>query len=91
MSFKGAKQVQTAFVPKIEAARPEGRPALIDAMLTAMVWNAPTTGTVGRWPSCSSGTAVGWSRWYGCGTPAGGGSAKPIPSLCSKWPLSRIF
>jgi hypothetical protein len=48
VSFKGAKQVLTAFAPKIEAAPPEGRPALIDAMLKAMachrVGNRP-----GRW------------------------------------------
>ena len=33
VSFKGAKQAVTAFAPKIEAARPEDRPALIDALL----------------------------------------------------------
>ena len=33
LSFKGAKQVLTAFAPKIEAARPNGRARLIDAML----------------------------------------------------------
>ena len=32
VSFKGAKQALTAFAPKIEAARPEDRAALIDAM-----------------------------------------------------------
>src|SRR5262249_26563651 len=36
VSFKGAKQVVTAFAPKLEAARPEARGALIDAMLTAV-------------------------------------------------------
>jgi hypothetical protein len=39
VSFKGAKQVLTAFAPKIEAARPEARAALIDAMLTAMAYH----------------------------------------------------
>ena len=39
LSFKGAKQVVTAFAPKIEAARPEGRAALIDAMLTAVAYH----------------------------------------------------
>src|SRR5438067_2966316 len=34
VSFKGAKQAVTAFAPKLEAARPEERPALIDALLT---------------------------------------------------------
>jgi hypothetical protein len=33
LSFKGAKQVLTAFAPKIEAARPDGRARLIGAML----------------------------------------------------------
>ena len=39
VSFKGAKQALTAFAPKIEAARPEGRAALIDAMLTVMAYH----------------------------------------------------
>ena len=34
VSFKGAKQAVTAFAPKLEAARPKDRAALIDAMLT---------------------------------------------------------
>ena len=33
ISFKGAKQAVTAFAPKIEAARPEDRGRLIDALL----------------------------------------------------------
>jgi hypothetical protein len=33
LSFTGAKQAVTAFGPKIEAARPQNRPALIDALL----------------------------------------------------------
>jgi hypothetical protein len=48
ISFKGAKQVVTAFAPKIEAARPEDRGRLIDAMLAAVAYyrvgNRP-----GRW------------------------------------------
>jgi IS4 transposase len=48
ISFKGAKQVVTAFAPKLEAARPKDRAALIDAMLTAVAYyrvgNRP-----GRW------------------------------------------
>ena len=36
ISFKGAKQAVTAFAPKIEAARPEERAGLIDAMLKAV-------------------------------------------------------
>jgi hypothetical protein len=39
VSFQGAKQALTAFAPKIEAARPEGRAALIDAMLTVMAYH----------------------------------------------------
>ena len=38
VSLKGAKQAVTAFAPKIEAARPENRAALIDAMLTTIVY-----------------------------------------------------
>jgi hypothetical protein len=48
VSFKGAKQALTAFAPKIEAALPEARAALIDAMLKVMAYhqigNRP-----GRW------------------------------------------
>jgi hypothetical protein len=39
VSFKGAKQALTAFAPKIEAARPKGRAALIDAMLSVMAYH----------------------------------------------------
>jgi hypothetical protein len=48
VSFKGAKQAVTAFAPKIEAARPGDRPALIEALLAVIachrVGNRP-----GRW------------------------------------------
>src|SRR5262249_58954612 len=48
ISFKGAKQAVTAFAPKIEAARPEDRGRLIDALLKAIAYhrggNRP-----GRW------------------------------------------
>ena len=48
ISFKGAKQALTAFAPKLEAARPERRARLVDAMLKAVahqrVGNRP-----GRW------------------------------------------
>jgi hypothetical protein len=48
ISFKGAKQALTAFAPKREAARPEERASLVDAMLKAVgchrVGNRP-----GRW------------------------------------------
>ena len=39
VSFKGAKQAVTAFAPKIEAARPEERAALIDALLRAVAYH----------------------------------------------------
>ena len=39
VSFKGAKQVLTAFAPKIEAAWPEDRAPLIDAMLTTIAYH----------------------------------------------------
>src|SRR6516162_1467292 len=48
VSFKGAKQAVTAFAPKIEAARPEGRAALIDAMLTAIAYHR-VRNRPGRW------------------------------------------
>ena len=48
ISFKGAKQALTAFAPKREAAQPEERARLVDAMLKAVgchrVGNRP-----GRW------------------------------------------
>src|SRR3954463_4746558 len=48
VSFKGAKQVLTAFAPKIEAARPEGRAALIDAMLAVIAYHR-VGNRPGRW------------------------------------------
>jgi hypothetical protein len=36
ISFKGAKQALTAFAPKLEAARPQERASLVDAMLVAV-------------------------------------------------------
>ena len=48
VSFKGAKQVVTAFAPKIEAARPEERAALIDAMLTTIAYHR-VGDRPGRW------------------------------------------
>ena len=48
VSFKGAKQALTAFAPKIEAARPEQRAALIDAMLTVMAYHR-VGDRPGRW------------------------------------------
>ena len=47
-SLKGAKQAVTAFAPKIEAARPENRAALIDAMLTTIVYHR-VGNRPGRW------------------------------------------
>jgi hypothetical protein len=48
ISFKGAKQAVTAFAPKSEAARPEGRARLIDALLAAVAYHR-VGGCPGRW------------------------------------------
>ena len=48
VSFKDAKQAVTAFAPKIEGARPEDRPALIDALLTAVAYHC-VGNRPGRW------------------------------------------
>jgi len=48
VSFKGAKQALTAFAPKIEAARPEDRAPLIDAMLATIAYHR-VGDRPGRW------------------------------------------
>ena len=48
VSFTGAKQAVMAFAPKLEAARPEDRPALIDAMLTVIAYRR-VGDRPGRW------------------------------------------
>lgn len=48
ISFKGAKQAVTAFAPKIEAARPEDRGRLIDALLRAVAYHR-VGNRPGRW------------------------------------------
>ena len=48
VSFKGAKQALTAFAPKIEAAAPEDREPLIDAMLATIAYHR-VGGRPGRW------------------------------------------
>lgn len=48
VSFKGAKQALTAFAPKIEAARPEDRGALIEAMLRVIAYHR-VGDRPGRW------------------------------------------
>ena len=48
VSFKGAKQALTAFAPKIEAARPEDRAQLIDAMLKTIAYHR-VGDRPGRW------------------------------------------
>jgi hypothetical protein len=48
VSFKGAKQAVTAFAPKIEAARPKDRPALIDALLAVIAYHR-VGNRPGRW------------------------------------------
>ena len=48
VSFTGAKQAVTAFAPKLEAARPKDRPALIDALLVVIAYHRGG-GRPGRW------------------------------------------
>jgi hypothetical protein len=48
VSFTGAKQAVTAFAPKIEAARPGDRPALIDALLAVIAYHR-VGDRPGRW------------------------------------------
>jgi hypothetical protein len=48
VSFKGAKQAVTAFAPKLEAAPPKARPALIDAMLAVIAYHR-VGDRPGRW------------------------------------------
>jgi hypothetical protein len=48
VSFKGAKQALTAFAPKIEAAQPEDRGWLIDAMLATIAYHR-VGDRPGRW------------------------------------------
>jgi hypothetical protein len=48
ISFKGAKQALTAFAPKLEAARPEERAGLVDAMLKAVAYHR-VGNRPGRW------------------------------------------
>jgi Transposase DDE domain len=48
VSFTGAKQAVTAFAPKIEAARPADRPALIDALLVVIAYHR-VGNRPGRW------------------------------------------
>src|SRR3954451_21714675 len=48
ISFKGAKQAVTAFAPKIEAAPPGRRAALIDALLTTVAYHR-VGNRPGRW------------------------------------------
>ncbi len=48
VSFKGAKQAVIAFAPKLEAARPEDRGRLIDALLSTLVYHR-VGDRPGRW------------------------------------------
>jgi hypothetical protein len=48
VSFTGAKQAVTAFAPNIEAARPEDRPALVDALLAVIAYHR-VGDRPGRW------------------------------------------
>jgi hypothetical protein len=48
ISFKGAKQALTAFAPKLEAARPERRAGLVEALLQAVAYHR-VGNRPGRW------------------------------------------
>jgi hypothetical protein len=48
ISFKGAKQTLMAFAPKLEAARPQQRARLVDALLKAVAYHRVGT-RPGRW------------------------------------------
>jgi hypothetical protein len=48
ISFKGAKQALTAFAPKLEAARPQQRAGLVDALLVAVAYHR-VGNRPGRW------------------------------------------
>ena len=48
ISFKGAKQTLSAFAPKLEAARPQQRAGLVDAMLQAVAYHR-VGNRPGRW------------------------------------------
>jgi hypothetical protein len=48
ISFKGAKQTLSAFAPKLEAARPEDRARLVEAMLQAVAYHR-VGNRPGRW------------------------------------------
>jgi hypothetical protein len=48
VSFKGAKQAVTAFAPKLEAAPPGERPALLDALLAVIAYHR-VGDRPGRW------------------------------------------
>jgi hypothetical protein len=80
VSFKGAKQAVTAFAPKLEAARPCDRPALIDALLAVIAYHR-VGDRPGRWepralkrrpkprarlsqPRAESGLPENRSRWF---------------------------
>jgi hypothetical protein len=80
ISFKGAKQALTAFAPKLEAARPEQRAGLVDAMLTAVAYHR-VGDRPGRWeprarkrrpkpgarlmqPRCVAKLARNRAKWY---------------------------
>jgi hypothetical protein len=48
ISFKGAKQALTAFAPKLEAARPEQRAGLVEALLKPVAYHR-VGNRPGRW------------------------------------------
>jgi hypothetical protein len=82
VSFTGAKQAVTAFAPKLEAARPCDRPALVDALLAVVAYHR-VGDRPGRWeprarkrrpkpgarlhqPRAEARLPENRSRWYQC-------------------------
>jgi hypothetical protein len=80
ISFKGAKQALMAFAPKLEAARPEQRAGLVDAMLKVVAYHR-VGDRPGRWeprarkrrpkpgarltqPRCVAKLARNRAKWY---------------------------
>ena len=60
ISFKGAKQALTALAPKLEAARPEERAGLVDAMLRAVAYHR-VGDRPGRWEPRAQKRRPKWS------------------------------
>jgi hypothetical protein len=82
VSFAGAKQAVTAFAPKLEAARPRDRPALVDAPLAVVAYHRvgdrpgrreprarkrrPKPGARLHQPRAEARLPANRSKWYQC-------------------------